>query len=355
MTDKLDRRNFLKNGLRGVAGMGLLGALGAETLTGSAVAAAAPDAKAVAAQSAAPKAAVTPVSHLALARNPKVVIGPAEFDKAIVEELLNRSVCLLSGEKKPKDAWEKLIHPTKSDVVGIKVNMLGGPACRTAPELAFAVAECLKSIGVDKSKIIIWDRGTAELGKCGYPTSAKADDVRCMGTHPDSDFSATASKIGDKEIHLSRILSDEISILINLPIMKDHGGAGITGALKNHYGSFKEVFACHSNNCDPDIANLNALPEIRNKTRLIIFDAMCPLYDGGPVNRPANRWNYGGICAGTDPVATDAFSLSVIEAKRKEVGLDPIGDRAKHIQTAEGLGLGCADMAKIKVLGDSVA
>jgi len=45
--------------------------------------------------------------------------------------------------------------------------------------------------------------------------------------------------MGDSTVRLSRILTDDISILINVPIMKDHEITGVTGALKNHYGSVK--------------------------------------------------------------------------------------------------------------------
>lgn len=338
MGEKLDRRGFLKGGIWGVAGMGLLGAMGAKPLA------------ALAAEAIKP-AVVS--SKLALVRNPKVVTAPVAFDKSLIDEMLARAVCLLSGEKNPKDAWAKLINPSKSDVIGLKVNNLGGNTLRTAPELTYAVAKALQSIGVPKGNIIIWDRGTKELGERGYQVNKAAGDVRCFGTDPDRGFSERASKMGDKEIHLTKILTEDISILINMPVMKDHSLAGITGAMKNHYGSFKNVWRFHDNNCDPHIANLNNIPEIRDKTRLVVFDAMRPLFDGGPGDRDPNRWNFGGICVSQDPVANDALAVKVIDARRKLAGLDSVAERAKHIQTAAKLGLGCADLANVKILGDS--
>ena len=58
-------------------------------------------------------------------------------------------------------------------------------------------------------------------------------------------------------------------MLINLPVLKDHDGAGVTIALKNMYGAIHNPNKYHPNGCDPYVADLNMLPEIRSRMKLI--------------------------------------------------------------------------------------
>ncbi|MCD6217671.1 DUF362 domain-containing protein [bacterium] len=43
-----------------------------------------------------------------------------------------------------------------------------------------------------------------------------------------------ANNINGTKFKLSTILTNEIDVLINVPVMKNHGYAGVTLSLKNH-------------------------------------------------------------------------------------------------------------------------
>jgi uncharacterized protein (DUF362 family) len=75
-------------------------------------------------------------------------------------------------------------------------------------------------------------------------------------------------------------------VLINVPVLKDHDGTGITCALKNMYGVIHNPNKHHPNVCNPNIADLNMLPEIRTRMRLTIYDATTVIYEGGPEYKP---------------------------------------------------------------------
>jgi hypothetical protein len=62
--------------------------------------------------------------------------------------------------------------------------------------------------------------------------------------------------------------------LINVPLLKQHDFSGISFAMKNHYGSFDRPTRLHPPRLDQGIAELNALPPIKERTRLIIGDAL---------------------------------------------------------------------------------
>src|ERR1700740_3636594 len=59
----------------------------------------------------------------------------------IVGRMLERAMKELTGERSARDAWAKFIQP--SDVVGIKINPSGAPACCSSPEI---VREIISSV-----------------------------------------------------------------------------------------------------------------------------------------------------------------------------------------------------------------
>ncbi|MCX7765897.1 MAG: DUF362 domain-containing protein [Candidatus Sumerlaeia bacterium] len=290
-----------------------------------------------------------------LARRENLLNPFDEVNKSALVEMLGKSLLKLTQEKDVRDAWRKILNFKSSDVIGIKINAIGGKNLTTNPALVSAITEGLISAGIKPGNIIIWERTDRELIRGGFQINTGPGEIRCFGTNASSEYdNQNIRLLGDKQIRFSKILTQDISILINVPILKDHGLAGITNALKNHYGSFDIPFQFHSNHCDPWIAELNALPEIKDKTRLIITDAIKPLCNGGPSNNnPAFRWNYGGVLVSTDPVATDVIGWEILDERRKELGLPLLAESAnkpQYIFSAEKLGLGIARRDAIELV-----
>ncbi|MCX7597647.1 MAG: DUF362 domain-containing protein, partial [Armatimonadetes bacterium] len=205
-----------------------------------------------------------------------------------------------------------------------------------------------RTAGVPERHIIVWDRASADLAKAGYPTNRDREGVKFYGT--DGDYEEQPTHIGVFRGRVSKILTRAITALINVPILKTHSLAGITMSLKNHYGSFHNPGDFHDGNCDPAMSDINSIPAIREKTRIIIADALFPIAEGGPQARPAFTWPYGAILAATDTVAIDYVGLQILEQRRREVGLPPIGRAARHIATAAARGLGTNDPARIRLV-----
>lgn len=290
-----------------------------------------------------------------LARRENLLNPFDEVDKSVVSDMLNKALLKLTQEKDVRDAWRKILNFKSGDVIGIKINAIGGKNLTTNPALVSVITEGLISSGIKPGNIIIWERTDRELTRGGFQINTSPGAVRCFGTNASSEYdNQNIRLLGGKQIRFSKILTQDISILINVPILKDHGLAGITNALKNHYGSFDIPFQFHSNHCDPWIAELNALPEIKDKTRLIITDAFKPLCNGGPSsNNPAFRWNYGGLMVSTDPVATDVIGWEIIDERRKELGLPLLAESAnkpQYIFSAEKLGLGIARREAVELV-----
>ena len=270
-------------------------------------------------------------------------------DRRVVAEMLDRAIVRLTGVSDSTAAWKSLFRP--DDVVGIKVNCLFGVGACTHPEVAHAVADALVRAGVKPSNVIIWDRATGDLLKSGYKINRDGPGVRVLAN--DGVWEDRPTRQGQFEGRLTRIITEQITALINVPVMKDHGIAGITAALKNHYGSFDNPGRHHGNHCDPYLADLNAIPAIRDKTRLVVLDALRPMADGGPGLRRDSLWDFYSLVVSRDPVAVDYFAWKTIDERRARTGLKSLaesGREPKWIATAARYGLGTDDPARMDIV-----
>ncbi len=342
---KLSRRQFLK-GAAAATGAGIYGA---GMLPADALAA---DGKARLVIVNSNKVLVDP------AKNPNTVItlkmasvGQVDtaIDQAVLNSMVAKGVRAYTGAATEAAAWKKLFKPT--DVVGIKVNTLFRIGASTHPEVVASIIAGLKLAGIKEENIIVWDRNDRELTQSGFVINRTGKGVACYGT--EGEYEEEPTVVGKFSGKLSKILTRRITALINVPILKDHSISGITCAMKNHYGSHHNPSAHHSNNCDPFLAELNSIPVIREKTRLIICDALKPLAHGGPGYRPEYMWEYRSILVGADPVAMDYQGWQIIEARRKEIGEKPLaeaGRPTKFIQTAASMNIGTNDPSRMEIV-----
>jgi uncharacterized protein (DUF362 family) len=282
-------------------------------------------------------------TRVVIARSTSMLKGDA-VDQKEIERVLGKAMAKLTS-KSGAGAWKSLFKP--DDVVGIKINGLFGPSVSTRPEFVNAVIAGLASAGVKPENIIVWDRAAKDLTQCGFTPNKTGPGVIY---HSDDGDWGTDVENGSFHGKVSKVF-DRITALINMPLAKDHGGAGISCALKNHYGSFHNPGDHHGNNCDPYLADLNAIPQIKDKTRLIVADLLKPQADGGPRRNPSAQWEFHSLMVGTDPVAVDLQAYEIIEARRKEVGMQSVAHKAeKTLVSAAKRGVGTNDPSKIEVI-----
>jgi len=258
-----------------------------------------------------------------LVRWSKVISAPDKVDSDILQRMVDRGLSSLTGELTGKDSVFHFYN--RQDNIGMKVNCLGGKMAATHPELALAVFKIFERAGFEKKRFVMWDRTTQELKEAGFPINFKKNELSCLGTDVDG-IGYTRDLFVHKNIGslLSRIMTEHTNVQINLPVLKDHGMAGVTNALKNFFGAIHNPNKYHDEGCNPFVADLNSMPEIKNQNKLIICDALRVQYNGGPAYYP--RWSeiYGGIILGTDPVAVDFIGYQIIERLRKRNNLDPL-------------------------------
>jgi uncharacterized protein (DUF362 family) len=266
----------------------------------------------------------------------------ADLDPAVVKDMIVRALSELTDQPDASAALTALI-PQIADPnqrYGIKVNCVNADL-PSHPVVVFSLIELLTAAGASRENIVVYDRTDYELAKCGFfigPTVYGSDHSGVGYNDEFLEFTTGAVK-------LSKILTDRIDHLINVPVLKNHTMAGVTLSLKNHFGSTTRPDSLHGekNDCSPGIAELNARPEIRDITRLVLIDALFGNYKTGLYGKP----DYApmSIIAATDPVAADTIGQQLINTRRAQDSLEPID--APHIRDAAGMSLGTNDPANI--------
>jgi hypothetical protein len=318
---KITRREFVRQTAIGVGGVALSSAF-AEKLFGE-----------VSLEKFDPKKVV-------IVENRKAVPSrrPRDLVEAEVHRMLDKALFELTGTTTRREAWERLGF-TSQDRVGIKVNGIARSFHTNKPMISYVIAALL-DLGVRENNIIIFDRYVSEAARCGYPPNSSSQGIRVVhkGQYGWDRYPGN---------RLSRIITRQIDKLVNLPVLKHHRSAGITFALKNHYGSVQRC-PNHSSNCEPGISNANAFQPIREKEKVILGDALFCMRYGGPAGRITDIPKK--VIVGVDPVAVDYQALNLLNSYRREAGEDEyeLGGMCKHIPMSKEKGVGTWEGVEFK-------
>jgi len=291
-------------------------------------------------------------SRVVVATDPALHGTGGQLDEKRVIELLDRAIASYTGHDRAVTSWKQVVPTDK--VIGLKVNGLGGKGISTHLALVLAVCERLQQAGVKPGNIIVWDRSERDIEACGLTINTDPSKVRVFGSDV-SGYEDQKETWGKASIKLSKILSRECAMVIGLPILKDHSGAGVTFAMKNMYGVIDRPQDLHGGGCNPGVADLNCIPAIRKKVRFTIGDAMSSVYNGGPGFHPEHLWQPNALIVGEDRVAVDHTAWQMIEKKRAEVGmpsLEASNRPPRYIATAADAahGLGTNDPNRIHLM-----
>src|SRR5205085_12036089 len=257
-------------------------------------------------------------------------------DPAVVRAMVNHLVLAATGQPDLARAWGSLVSP--NDKIGIKICAVGGELFTTHRDVVNAIVDGLVAAGQKRSSIIVWDRSLGGINEAGYrpekegyqmKSIAPRDgyDPKAVFTAPlsgkltwgDLEFRSDRGKIpllSDQEItsddsHFARILSSEVTKIINVPVMSDSGSCGIAGCLYNvtipnidNWRRFTQSRYGHA-----AIPEIYRMPIIGSKVVLNIMDGLMAQYAGGPQSQPNFAVHHATILASKDPVAIDALTV----------------------------------------------
>ena len=237
------------------------------------------------------------------------------------------------------------------DVVGIKLNCLGGLRLSPRVQVVDAFVNRLIDAGVKPRNIILFERSSRELERAGFEIRRGGDRPRCLGI--DNDYDRLPSVSGEIGSCFARLVSETCTALVSFGVVKDHDLAGVSAGLKNWYGVIHNPNKYHDNQCDPYVADVVRHPFIREKLRLTVLDGVTAQCHGGPAYRASGVFELGKIAMSIDPLAADLWAWKEIDAERKRRGMPSLAEAGRpprFIATAASYGLGAgapADLVEV--------
>lgn len=330
MPDPYDRREFIRRLLL-LSAAGLAACASKPTPQPAAEAPAAPTA--TAAQPAArPTGEARTPSATPPAATPTLVVSRGG-DPA---EITRRAIAALGG-------IERFVKPGANVIVKPNIcNAYHGPeyASTTNPNVVAAiVALCL---GAGAQRVRVMDFPFAGSPQASYETSGIAAAVVAAGGQMEImnrlKFRETAIPQG-KKLRSSNIYGDilDADVVINIPIAKNHGAAGLTLGMKNLMGVIQDRNTLHAWGLHQCIADLNTAI----RPQLTVVDAYRMLMANGPTGGNLDDVKQANtVIASADGVAADAYAATLFGIQPAEIG---------YIKLGAELGLGTMDLSAIKI------
>ncbi|HOX30933.1 MAG TPA: DUF362 domain-containing protein [Spirochaetales bacterium] len=232
----------------------------------------------------------------------------------------------------------------KGQTVVIKPNIgwSQGPevAANTDPELVARLVEhCLEA---GASKVWVFDH-SCDNGPSSYRASKIEGYAKAAGAvvvpGESSSYYQEVPVPGARSLKKTRVheLILAADAFINVPVLKDHSGAGMTCAMKNLMGIVWDRSEFHRLGLDQCIADACLF----RKPTLSIVDAGRVMLSGGPRGYPGSRYGEQRmLIASTDIVALDAVSARTLGRAPSDF---------EYIAKAEERGLGTSDTSRLAI------
>ncbi len=215
-------------------------------------------------------------------------------------------------------------------------------AGNTNPELIKALVK--KCLDAGAQKVTVFDHTCDNWQKCydnsGIAAAAREAGAVVMPGNEERYYKEVALPKGVKlksaMIHESLI---ECDAWFNVPILKNHGGAKLSCAMKNLMGIVWDRRFFHSNDLQQCIADICTWDK---KPALNIVDAYRIMHQNGPQGKTlADVASLKSLIASTDIVAIDTAALGMFNQVKK-LDMDAVG----HLSNGEALKLGTTDLKK---------
>ncbi|HJX03874.1 MAG TPA: DUF362 domain-containing protein, partial [Dehalococcoidia bacterium] len=213
-------------------------------------------------------------------------------------------------------------------------------AATTNPEVVGTVTRLCREAGARRVRVMdspFSGKAAGAYNQSGIEGAVKAagGEMEIMSNIKYRDVAIPAGKAIKSWPVYGEIL--DADVLINLPIAKHHGSAGLTLGMKNLLGIVKNPNQFHLHGLHQCIVDLNSALH----PTLTIVDAVRILTRGGPTGGNLDDVKMANtVIASTDIVAADAFAATLF-------GLT--GGDIEYIRKSADLGLGSMNMDNIMI------
>ncbi|MCC8134374.1 MAG: DUF362 domain-containing protein [Tannerellaceae bacterium] len=256
------------------------------------------------------------------------------------EVMLDRALQELGGIERFVKKGQKIV--IKPNIGWDRAPELAG---NTNPKLVQALVK--KCLDAGASKVTVFDHTCDEWRKC-YVTSGIEEAVKAAGgvIVPGNDekyYKEVALPKGvslkSTQIHEALLEADA---WINVPVLKNHGGAKLTCAMKNYMGIVWDRRYFHQNDLQQCIADVCTWDK---KPVLNIVDAYRIMHQNGPQGKSAaDVATLKSLIASPNIVAIDTAALGLFN-QVKQLDMEAVG----HIGKGEELKLGTTNLDQVNI------
>ncbi len=282
-----------------------------------------------------------------------------------------RGITNWTGKPTVAAAWRSLV--AAKDVVGLKVYSAPGSSSGTRPAVVAAVVEGLLAAGIPTNHIIIWDKQRADLRRAGFFEFAARYGIRVEGSasagyddgtfyEPDKpilgplvwsdlEYGREGRNVGRKSF-VSKLVSQEITKIINIPPLLNHNVAGVSGNLYSlAIGSVDNTlrFEMDAGRLAQAVPEIYALPTLGDRVVLNLVDALVCQYEGQHLGLLHYATVLNELRFSTDPVALDVLSLQELDRQRRAAKITSPPHSLQLFQNASLLELGFSDLNNIMI------
>ncbi len=250
-------------------------------------------------------------------------------------EMFDQGIAALGGMK-------NFIKPNQTVVVKPNIGWDSAPerAANTNPELVGHIVKHCLAAGA--KKVIVFDKTCDEWTRCyknsGIEKAVKDNGGQMVTGAMEADYRpvkiAKGVTLKEAKVHKAILDSD---VFINVPILKNHGGAQMSLTMKNLMGIVWDRRYYHANGLHQCIADFATY----RKPDLNVIDGFRVMKRNGPRGVSVNdvaTMKYQILS--TDMVASDTAATKIFGIETASV---------KHIGIAEGLGVGTTDLDSLNI------
>ena len=218
-------------------------------------------------------------------------------------------------------------------------------AANTNPELIVAMINAAKDCGA--KEIVVFDNTCDNWRRCyensGIEAAAKKAGAVVVPANEERYYREVslpkATVLKKAKIHEALLDCD---VWFNAPVLKNHGGAKMTIAMKNLMGIVLDRQSFHRLGLDQAIADIGTYEK---PACLNVVDAYRAMKANGPRGRnEADVVTPKCLFMSTDPVAVDVAAIRTFNQFQKM----PL-ENVRYVAMAEDLKLGVADLTKLNI------
>lgn len=218
--------------------------------------------------------------------------------------------------------------------------------CSTHPLVVATMAQACMDAGAEH--VLVLDHTLARPELCLERTGIREACKQIKGVHVLAlqerkfyrEIKIPQGKVLERVEVMKEVLDSQV--LINLPVAKSHSTTGVSLGIKGLMGLIWDRESFHSQlNINQALADLATVI----KPHLTLLDATRALVTGGP-GGPGEVQKPNLIIAGVDPVAVDAFGVTVVPWYGKNFK----GRQVEHLLVAHQRGLGKIDNDQLRII-----